>query len=218
MPEENAVSLKLPTFWSSQPQIWFAQAEAQFALRQIATEDTKFAYLVAALDQTTAIRVLDFLDSPPQDEKYTSLKKRLLDKFQLSRRARAEALLHIGELGDRKPSELMDEMLALAGTHEKCFLFEQIFLERMPESIRLQLSGDQDFDDPRQAALKADALWLAQRTHTELHKVTSQPIPKETPKRANNPDWCYYHNRFLANAKQCRPPCTYAENGPAGRH
>ncbi|KFD56700.1 hypothetical protein M514_02376 [Trichuris suis] len=35
---ENAVSLKLPTFWTSQPQVWFEQVEAQFNLRQISAD------------------------------------------------------------------------------------------------------------------------------------------------------------------------------------
>ena len=59
MPEENAVALKLPAFWTSQPDVWFIQAEAQFTLRNITADDTKYAYLVASLDQTTATRLLD---------------------------------------------------------------------------------------------------------------------------------------------------------------
>jgi len=62
---ENAVSLKLPTFWTSQPEIWFTQAEAQFHVRGITADTTKYYYVVAALDQPTAGRLLDALQSPP---------------------------------------------------------------------------------------------------------------------------------------------------------
>ena len=48
MAEKHAVSLKLPTFWTSQPEVWFAQAEAQFNLRCITSDDTKYFYVVAA--------------------------------------------------------------------------------------------------------------------------------------------------------------------------
>jgi hypothetical protein len=54
-----------------------------------------------------------------------------MDTFGLSKWERASRLLH---LGDSKPSALMDEMLALLGEHPPCFLFEQLFLERLPES------------------------------------------------------------------------------------
>ena len=45
-----AVSLKLPTFWSTQPKSWFCQAEAQFAIRKISEDETKYYYVIAALD------------------------------------------------------------------------------------------------------------------------------------------------------------------------
>ena len=38
MANENAVALKLPPFWISQPRVWFQQAEAQFALRNITAD------------------------------------------------------------------------------------------------------------------------------------------------------------------------------------
>ena len=76
MSEEHAVSLKLPTFWSSQPEVWFAQAEAQFNLRKITADDTKYYYVLAALDQPTATRLLDLISHPPADDKYEALKIR----------------------------------------------------------------------------------------------------------------------------------------------
>ena len=60
----NAVALKLPTFWYSQPEVWFAQAEAQFALRNITVDATKYFYIVAALDQDAATRLLDLITNP----------------------------------------------------------------------------------------------------------------------------------------------------------
>ncbi|XP_045105049.1 uncharacterized protein LOC123500391 [Portunus trituberculatus] len=135
--QQNAVALKLPTFWTTQPQVWFEQAEAQFHIRQITADTTKYYYVVGALDQETAGHVIDFLRHPPSDDKYEEIKKLLSNTFGLSRRARAARLLHMDGLGDRKPSMLMNEMLTLMDGHKPCFLFEQLFLEQMPEDIRL---------------------------------------------------------------------------------
>ena len=100
-------ALKLPTFWSSQPEVWFAQAEAQLSLRKITADDTKYYFILAALNQRTATRLLDLISHPPADDKYKALKTRLIDMFGLSERDRASRFLHFRELGDTKPSVLM---------------------------------------------------------------------------------------------------------------
>ena len=160
MAEEHAVSIKLPTFWPSQPELWLAKAKAQFHLRKVTANETKYYYVIAALDQSTATRLLDLISHPPQDNKYQTLKDRLMDTFGLSKRERASRLLHFRKLGDAKPSSLMDDMLALLGDHPPCFLFEQLFLERLPKDIRIQLE-DAKFDDCRQLVKHADALWVS---------------------------------------------------------
>ena len=81
---EQAVTLKLPTYWCSQPEIWFDQAEAQFALRRITTDETMYFYVLAALDQDTATRLLDIINNPPASDRYKTLKEWLLDTYGLS--------------------------------------------------------------------------------------------------------------------------------------
>ena len=72
-----SVALKLPQFWPEQPTIWFAQTEAQFAIKNITVELTKFYHVVTALDGPTAQRVTDLLETPPRESPYTTLKDRL---------------------------------------------------------------------------------------------------------------------------------------------
>jgi hypothetical protein len=116
--------------------------------------------LLAALDKATATRVLDLIHAPPPEGKYKALKDRLLDTFGLSKRERASRLLHSRPLSDSKPSILMDELMALLGDHPPCMLFEQLFLERLLHDIKVQLT-DAKFEDHRELAKKADALWAA---------------------------------------------------------
>ena len=122
---------KLPSFWMSQPRVWFAQAEAQFTLRGITADETKYYYVVAALDQGTATRLLNLLSHPPTEDKYPTLKTRLLETFDLSEQERAAKLLHLRPLGDSKPSTLMDEMLALCSLRDSQWIQDR----------RLQTSG-----------------------------------------------------------------------------
>ncbi|GFR78480.1 Pol polyprotein [Elysia marginata] len=60
------VAIKLPTFRVSSSSAWFAQAEAQFALRNISQDDTKNYHVVAALDIHTATRALSVIYSLPK--------------------------------------------------------------------------------------------------------------------------------------------------------
>ena len=48
-------------------------------------------------------------------------------------------------------------MLALLGSHTPCLLFEQLFLEQLPDDIRIQLV-DAKFEDHRKLARRADIL------------------------------------------------------------
>ena len=173
-------------------------------------------------------RLLDVLDTPPESDSYTTLKSRLLQTFGLGRCERGAKLLNISGLGDRKPSALMDEMLSLLDGHESCFLFESLFLEQLPEDLRLQLA-DEAFTDPRKLAAKADVLWQANTTAPqEIGKVSAQRpantrtptthamrshTPKKTP--AVTSGKCWYHTKFGSRAWQCQPPCNFTTTGNA---
>ena len=49
----------------------------------------------------------------------------------------------------------MDEMLSLLQGHEFCFLAEQLFLEQLPDELRIALASS-DFSNPREVATTAD--------------------------------------------------------------
>ena len=168
--ETNAVSLKLPIFWPKDPIIWFAQTEAHFNARNITAEPTKFNYLVTSLDQDTALRVKDLLLIRPTSNPYTTLKTRLIEIFTLSLSERTNRLLSIKSLGGRKPSELMCDVVNLAGTHEFCFVIKQIFINAMPPKIRLHLEN-LDYTDPHAAARTADSLWFAAQQQEHQNSV-----------------------------------------------
>ncbi len=67
-PAVASVRIKLPPFWPSDPQVWFAQVEAQFATRRITVQRTKFEYMVSALAPEFAAEVRDIILAPPAED------------------------------------------------------------------------------------------------------------------------------------------------------
>ena len=63
-------------------------------------------------------------------------------------------------LADKMPSAVMDEMLSLLDDHHPCMLFEQFFLNLMPNPISLWFA-DAGFTDPHIVAEMGNEIWLS---------------------------------------------------------
>lgn len=214
----SATALKLPTIWTKSPEAWFRIAEAQFALKRITTDQTKFDYLITAITEDLAIRFRQQLEFPPAIGKYQALKDAILKKFKLTDFERAERLMGISELGDRLPSDLMQEMLNLHGGRDIDYLFKWKFLSLMPDFVRTALV-DCDWGEATETALRADHIYRS-RAPTDVsqlckvaHRAASPPRDRET----FNKQWCYFHNKFGNRARKCTKPCSFSENEQAGR-
>ncbi|XP_064485914.1 uncharacterized protein LOC135398443 [Ornithodoros turicata] len=142
----SAVALKLPTFWAADPVVWFGQAEAQFALRRISDQLTKFYHVVAALSPTDASEVCDLVASPPTQSPYAVLKTELIRRTSMSEQKRFQRLLTPEELGDRAPSQLLRRMRQLLGDRPDSAviddsLLRQLFLQRLPANVCMVLAA-----------------------------------------------------------------------------
>jgi len=65
-------AMRLPPFWTDRTGLWFAQAEAQFALASVTSENTKFNYVISQMEYRHAAEVEDII-SPLTDGPYTTL-------------------------------------------------------------------------------------------------------------------------------------------------
>jgi hypothetical protein len=135
MPAEiSRVAVRLPPFWAERPNVWFAQAEAQFTLAGISSEQTKFYYVIAHLDHRYATEVEDIITSPPEREPYTTLRTELIRRLSPSKEQRIHQLLTLQEMGDRKPSQFLRRLRSLAPDVPDDFL-RSIWSSRLPTNI-----------------------------------------------------------------------------------
>lgn len=137
----RAIALKLPPFWPADPDMWFAQVDAQFATRGITSEKTKYDYIVAALSPNTATEVRDLILTPPTADPYTVLKGELIKRTVGSNQQKLQRLLNELELGDSKPSQFLRRMRQLwCGRDGDDTILRELFLQRLPSNVRMVLA------------------------------------------------------------------------------
>ena len=144
-------------------------------------------------------------------------------------------------IGDRKPSDLMDSMLALCPTgHTMSPLFLNEFLQRIPATVRGHLHTFA-YEDPRALAQQADLVWSSHHSQT-IHQISKEDINLSTEELACNSvnppskkkeysessryknnnsfstsGWCFYHQKYGKKARNCTDPCSYSSSSGNGR-
>ncbi|UYV73663.1 hypothetical protein LAZ67_11000265 [Cordylochernes scorpioides] len=133
--ETYKVNIKFTPFWIERPDIWFHQVEAQFLINNIKTENTKFDYLIAQLDPKYVENLWDIITSK-EINKYSEAKERLLRVFKKGESKRIRKLLSGIELGDLKPSQLLQKLRSLATEDLSDKFIKTLWLEKLPQAIQ----------------------------------------------------------------------------------
>jgi len=172
----NVVGVKLPDFWTTDPDMWFRQAEAAFRRSNITVSSTKFDHVLMKLPESvvTSVRNLIAAIQPGDGDAYERLKEQLTASYQKTRWQKAFSLIKHPDLGDRRPSAMMSEMLALLpdGASGDDTLFLAHFLLRLPASMRDHLAAA-DLKTAADMARQADVLWDVRAGETAIAAVSS---------------------------------------------
>ncbi|KAH8018228.1 hypothetical protein HPB51_000472 [Rhipicephalus microplus] len=75
----SAISLRLPAYWERKSSIWCTQAESQFVLSGMRTEQCKYHIVVSALSPAAAEEVSDLFSGLHSTTSYSTLKAALLE-------------------------------------------------------------------------------------------------------------------------------------------
>lgn len=182
--ETFRVGVRIPPFYPEKPALWFSQMEAQFALSNIKTDETKFYYVTGNLDPQYANEVEDIISNPPATNKYDRLKFELVKRLSASREKKVKQLLMHEELGDRKPSQFYRHLLNLAGPGVPDEFLRTIWTSRLP-------SGTQAIVASQTKTSMDELADLADRIHDVVGtQVTTSAInttvPTKSPEHSMN--------------------------------
>lgn len=173
------VSIKLPPFWPSDPEVWYAQVEAHFTTRRITAQKTRFDYVIASLSHEVTTEVRDLILKPPTDTPYATLKEQLIKRTAASEQRRLQQLFNAKELGDRKPSQLLRRMQRLlgnrAGVTDNTFL-RKLFLQRLPPNVCMVLASTSTTTSLEELAELADK--IAEVAAPAIAATSTPPSPQ----------------------------------------
>jgi len=155
--------IKLTSFWSKDVVSWFTLAESTFNRYKVDNSRLRFDLVLQALPEEVLERIRAVLHAAPAAaDPYADLKKRLVEIFTPSVLDLAHRIMYAPELGGKRPSELMEMMLAALPPGElPGILFKAHFLARLPTDFRDLVAIHVATYEPMQLAILADQLWMA---------------------------------------------------------
>jgi hypothetical protein len=176
-----------------------------------------YDYVLMKLPQEVVMSVralVSAIEADPvkQEQSYTLMKEALLGSYGMTKWQMAYSLLDHPDLGDRRPSAMMAEMLSLRfETTAPDSLFLALFLRRLPTSIRDHLAAA-NHTTATEMATHADILWDARSAATvsavtdslaavSVRSASPNRRAKSPDRRARSPD-----RRSGGGSQPPRPP------------
>ncbi|XP_064486078.1 uncharacterized protein LOC135398623 [Ornithodoros turicata] len=175
----TTTTLRLPSFWIKNPKTWFRQVEALFQARRIQNQMTKYCEVLPLILPVLIDDIDDVLSSIRPDNAYDTLKSAIVSRTTVSERARIQQLLTTNGLGDRRPSQLLHRMrqLLFDRSDDHSAILRELFLNRLPQDVRLILGGSDDVAFERLADLADRITDYASAGVATVRSPTAAPPP-----------------------------------------
>jgi hypothetical protein len=168
------------------------------------------------------------------DDPYEQLEDKLTASFQKSPWQKTFELLDMPDLGNRRPSVLMDAMLALLPDDvQPIRLFLALYLRCLPADMHNHLAS-QDLKTPEAMAAAANRLFDARPQGMSVAAVSRREARSHSPgrhrhspsrhshchrqtpaRRGHGKGLFFYHDNFGKRGRKYKPPCSWSGNGQA---
>jgi hypothetical protein len=186
LPQQHLVpNVVLPPFKVNRPAAWFAQCADLFRMRGVHDQRDMFALCYNILGDEQQAQVDDIAEALPRPpDAFFRLRDRLVASHSLDVGQRVKQLLELPALGGQRLSALLAHMRQLCPPgEEQGEIFRQLFIQRLPAQVRLQLAEDRH--SPVQAlAARADTL-MANHSYGAVASVKQEEEPVVVAVRDN---------------------------------
>ena len=223
-PNVSSVSVKLPTFWTHDPDLWFLQTESVFNTRtpKVTRDATKFDHVVTALPADALNKVQNIIRMPATTpDRYQRLKTTLQTTYGKTAAQRHVELIEYASskepVLDVKPSNMLMYINDLIGDSKDAFVRAVHILNRLPHSVRTTLSTS-SAPNNEALALEAndvmEAYLLARPGATPASIMALESMQQLPPSVAavsgrqqqqqGTPFLCHIHQKYGTRAFSCK--------------
>ncbi|XP_073997879.1 uncharacterized protein [Rhodnius prolixus] len=122
-----------PPFTAEHVETWLEQFDNAMNLGAVQDDPKKYAYLLPTDVMTQAAGAI----RTTTGGKYLAMRSYLITRYGVSSEQRLDRLFAEGELGDRRPTQLLDDLQRLAsGTEVGAPVIRRLWLQRLPTNLR----------------------------------------------------------------------------------
>ena len=220
----NAATIKPPAFMETAVPGWFSIIEAQFHLRNITSESTKFYSVIAALPAEVISRM------PPttlnlDTSDYKTLKDGLISSYEKTKPELLDRLMKTTSISGR-PSVYLQEMINTAsriGVTDD--IIRHKFLQALPSTISPVIASQKGLDLSQLGNLADELLpYFSQSSvmsvpqqkprysnvsNAEKKDGNTTPIGVRPFNKDQRPKVCRAHIYFADRARTCKPWCKW---------
>lgn len=114
----TTVRLPWPTMVRDNIELWFIQIDHWFTVNRITSDSTRFSTVAAAFDSSLLQQIYETIRNPPAAGKYEAIKNAVIRNFTESEQRSAQQFVSGLQLGDKKPSHLLNDLLRIGGENQ----------------------------------------------------------------------------------------------------
>lgn len=128
--------LPMPIFDKKDIETWFTRLESWFFTSGVKSDLQKYHTVISASDSSTINQIQHVVNNPPAgNEKYNAIKTALIQAFAASDSEHVNKILLGMQLGDKKPSQLLNDMRHTAGNLGDRMI-SQLWARQLPAIIQ----------------------------------------------------------------------------------